>query len=285
MKTSVLLIGVALLLCRALPAHAQAKIRVMTYNIRHAEGLDGNMDLDRIAAIINETRADVVCLQEVDKNLPRTGHADFPKRLAEKLHMNVVFGDNYHFDGGDYGNATFTRFAIESSENIPLPGPSDAEPRGCLRTTVTVEGQRIDVLNTHFGLKPAERADQAAAVAAALHPIPTILAGDLNENRDAPAVRVLMENLADADGPGTVTSSQEASTKHIPGKIDFILVSGHLNVLLSCILKTPQTEVASDHLPWVADLRVTPPRDDAAEKGVHDNDDERVSEALKAEGG
>ena len=35
-------------------------IRVMTYNIQHGEGLDGRVDIGRIAAAIRAGRADIV---------------------------------------------------------------------------------------------------------------------------------------------------------------------------------------------------------------------------------
>ena len=42
--------------------------RVMTYNIHHAQGLDGKVDLDRVAKVITDANADAVALQELDQN-------------------------------------------------------------------------------------------------------------------------------------------------------------------------------------------------------------------------
>jgi endonuclease/exonuclease/phosphatase family metal-dependent hydrolase len=49
-----------------------ASFRIMTYNIRHGEGLDGKIDLLRIAEVIKREGADIVALQEVDKGVERT---------------------------------------------------------------------------------------------------------------------------------------------------------------------------------------------------------------------
>ena len=38
-------------------------IRVMTYNIHHAEGMDGNINLDRIASLIHSAKVDLVGLK------------------------------------------------------------------------------------------------------------------------------------------------------------------------------------------------------------------------------
>ncbi|MBL4641696.1 MAG: hypothetical protein JKX86_07725 [Verrucomicrobiales bacterium] len=67
-------------------------LRVMTYNIHHAEGLDGKVDLERIANVIRQSNADIVALQEVDKNTRRTGGIDMPADLARRTGMNIVFG-------------------------------------------------------------------------------------------------------------------------------------------------------------------------------------------------
>ena len=40
-------------------------LRVMTYNIHHAEGLDGKVDLERIANVLRQSNADVIALQEL----------------------------------------------------------------------------------------------------------------------------------------------------------------------------------------------------------------------------
>ena len=58
------------------PAHVQsstAVLRVMTYNIHHCAGTDGKLDLDRIAGIIKAENADVVGLQEVERDQGRPG--------------------------------------------------------------------------------------------------------------------------------------------------------------------------------------------------------------------
>jgi len=52
--------------------------RAMTYNIHHGEGVDGRLDIERIAALIRDERADLVALQEVDRGVERTKRRDLP---------------------------------------------------------------------------------------------------------------------------------------------------------------------------------------------------------------
>ena len=54
-------------------------IRVMTYNIHHAEGMDGNINLDRIASLIHSAKVDLVGLQEVDRDADRSHNLDCDK--------------------------------------------------------------------------------------------------------------------------------------------------------------------------------------------------------------
>jgi endonuclease/exonuclease/phosphatase family metal-dependent hydrolase len=234
-------------------------LRIMTYNIHHGEGLDGVLKLERIAAIIRTEKPHVVCLQEVDRNLPRTNHLDFPAIFAEMLGMHAVFEPNYQFAGGDYGNATLTSLEIVESKNQRLPGPEGVEPRGCLRVTVRFDGAEVDIFNTHFGLRPDERLQQAEAVLGMLTGRPAILSGDLNETTSAAGLRLLLETFTD-----TAAIAGTADTPTLPGsprRIDYILATGGWHVLSSRVLNTAETRVASDHFPWLAEVRLerTPP--------------------------
>ncbi|MEX2025646.1 MAG: endonuclease/exonuclease/phosphatase family protein, partial [Pirellulaceae bacterium] len=58
------------------------QLRVLTYNIHHGEGIDGKLDLPRIARVIESVDPDLVALQEVDRRVERTGSVDQPAELA-----------------------------------------------------------------------------------------------------------------------------------------------------------------------------------------------------------
>ncbi|HNZ49535.1 MAG TPA: hypothetical protein PKN92_11895, partial [Candidatus Hydrogenedentes bacterium] len=63
MTTILLCLSMSLLTVAA--ADEAPGLAVMSYNIHHAEGMDGKIDLDRIAAVVLESGADIVCFQEV----------------------------------------------------------------------------------------------------------------------------------------------------------------------------------------------------------------------------
>ena len=43
-------------------------VKVMSYNIHHAVGQDGILDLERIAKVIEDSGAEIIGLQEVDNH-------------------------------------------------------------------------------------------------------------------------------------------------------------------------------------------------------------------------
>jgi endonuclease/exonuclease/phosphatase family metal-dependent hydrolase len=69
-------------------------VRVMSYNIHHAEGMDGKIDLNRIAKLIVENKVDLVALQEVDRGTERTHRIDMPAEFSRLTGMSNAFGPN-----------------------------------------------------------------------------------------------------------------------------------------------------------------------------------------------
>ena len=67
----------------AFNVNGQHDLRLMSYNIRHGVGLDGRLDLERIAEVINREHLDIVALQEVDSVTQRTGERDLLSELGE----------------------------------------------------------------------------------------------------------------------------------------------------------------------------------------------------------
>ncbi len=247
-------------------------ITVVSYNIHHGEGTDGALDLDRIADVVLALEPDVVCLQEVDQGCARTSGLDLPEEFGKRLNMDYRFGPNLDYDGGDYGNCTYSKLPIVDHVNFTLPFVEGGERRGCLRTTIEVNGLQVDVLNTHFDLLPAARIEQAAHVIETVRDVPTILAGDLNANPDSKPLRVLLGAFQDSF-PGGGSGND-------PGRrrIDYVLVSEPLNAVSSRFVDTPVTRVASDHLPYVAQLAL-PARETPLDRGIQ-NQDERIRKAI-----
>lgn len=268
------------LILNSVPAEANS-VRVMSYNIRHGRGMDGEVDLERIAAVIKAEAPDVVCLQEVDRFMERTDGVDQPSELAKLLNMQAVFEPNLRRNGGEYGNATLTRLEIVDYANNPLPRPNDREPRGALRTTLRKNGVTFDVFNTHLGLDAEERKAQAAALLRLVTDRPTIIAGDINEEADGPAARLFHPAFNDAwhwrsNGAPATYPAGDAPER----RIDYVFASKDLNVLSFHVPWSSEARIASDHLPCLAVAGLPEPPKSAAGRGIHGVNDERVDDAA-----
>lgn len=241
------------------PPGKPAPLRVLSYNIHHGEGTDGKLDLERIAGIIRGAEPDLVALQEVDQNLPRTGKVDQSAELASLTGMHVAFGGNYQFDGGDYGNAVLSRRPIGRKQNHRLPMPTPSEPRGVLEVEVELEGgESLTLLATHLDHRPLDRSrrESAEAINRLVADSPkrlAVLAGDLNA---VPESRVLKSLQAQWHSPEaqSLLTSPAASPRR---QIDYVLVrpASRWRVI---DIKVLEELVASDHRPLLATFELIP---------------------------
>jgi endonuclease/exonuclease/phosphatase family metal-dependent hydrolase len=237
------------------PDRSGRKLLVLSYNIRHGAGLDGVVDLARVAAEIRLSGASVVGLQEVDRHFDaRSGFADQPEELARLLDMQLAYAPNLDLDPPapgaprrQYGTAILSRFPIVSVRHTLLP--SDREQRGLLETVIDVGGRDVRFMTTHLDVNSADvRLLQARTVAAAVARSvePVVLTGDLNATPDAPEVAALTRMLTDThsgDGGFTIPSDVPAA------RIDYVLSA------FGGVSEVPVTE-ASDHRPVQAIVSV-----------------------------
>ncbi len=236
------------------------RLRVLSYNIHHGEGVDGVLDLPRIARVIRSVDPHVVALQEVDQNVERTGTVDQPTELARLTEMEVAFGANIELQGGHYGNAILSRLPVVRHTNHRLPNRDDGEQRGVLAAELALPGtdESLRFLATHFDHRRDDRERLASAKAVDMivsrEPrMPTILAGDLN---DVPSSRVLGAFSGiwkRANDEPLATIPVDRPTR----QIDYILVrpAERWRVIDVRVL---EESVASDHRAIFAELELMP---------------------------
>lgn len=240
-------------------AAAPKTLRVMTYNIHHGEGLDGKVDLLRIAELIKAEGADLVGLQEVDRGTERTQRRDFPAELAALTGMTCVFSNNYAYQGGEYGNAILTRFPVKRRSNLHYQMLRPGEQRGLLQVVLDVHGHEVVFLNTHIDYRPddAERqlnAGEIEKIATAYAGKPTILVGDFNDTPGSRTITRVGQTFEDTwqligQGEGWTIPAAEPRKR-----IDYIWISKD-HSLKPVRAWVPRTE-ASDHLPVVAEFEL-----------------------------
>src|SRR5262249_48709713 len=134
----------------ASPLLAKRTLRVMTYNIHVGVGMDKKLDLQRIAAVINSERPDLVGLQEVDRGVKRTEGKDEIVELANLTKMQYAFAHNLDFQGGQYGVAILSRFPIRNIDHRKYENKREAERRGMIRVEVEFSGQVVNFVTTHL---------------------------------------------------------------------------------------------------------------------------------------
>lgn len=238
-----------------------ATLRVVTYNIRSCLGTDGRRLPERVAQAIATLEPDIVALQEVDVNRPRSGCLDQAHRIAHSLSMAWVFHPSFEVAEEQYGNAVLSRLPMRLIKAGPLPGARRLEPRGVLWVAVDWRGRELQVFNTHFGLSPAERQVQLKALLgpdwlkapACLGPV--ILCGDFNAHAASGLCRRLRAHLTDA--------AAAARQRHLRGtfpsrfplvRLDHIFVSPHFKVIRAEVALAAICRTASDHLPLLVEL-------------------------------
>ena len=97
-------------------------IKIITFNIAHGKGLDGVVDIERQAELINSYKPDIVFLQEIDMYTKRAGERnqirEFSKRVFlpySSMESNITLEDGY------YGDGIISRFPISFSVNYLMP--------------------------------------------------------------------------------------------------------------------------------------------------------------------
>ncbi|TNC73296.1 endonuclease/exonuclease/phosphatase family protein [Rubellimicrobium roseum] len=229
---------------------AEWRVRVTSYNIRKAVGLDWKRRPERILSVLDEIAPDVVVLQEADKRLGARPAAIPPGLLA-------THGTFTHIDTGPgpslgwHGNAVLLRRGLtgEVVQLIELPG---LEPRGAMVALVRQEIGRGGFLlvAAHLGLQRGSRHRQMAAILEATKGtgMPVVMAGDLNERAPFQLVRPFHRDLRLVT-PGP---SFHASRPFVA--LDHMILSGPVREVRSRVHASGLSHVASDHLPIWADL-------------------------------
>jgi len=221
-------------------------LTIATYNIHGAIGRDGRFAPERVAAVIRETNADIIALQEVP-----LGDSKTPNVLAmleKETGYAGAEGPACDCPERRYGNAVLTRYPILAVRTIDLSFGS-REPRGALDADVNCHGHMLRVVATHLGLRPAERRDQIRRLLQVFdtEQMPVILLGDINEwfvwGR---SLRWLVSHFQSVPAPATFPSRRPVFA------LDRIWIRPRHRLVHVQAHATPLARMASDHLPLIA---------------------------------
>ena len=148
MKKTLLLLFTLLL---ALSAQSQNSLRLMTYNIKNANGMDDVCDFQRIADVINHIHPEVVALQELDSMTHRSGQKYVLGEIAGRTQMHAYFAPAIDYDGGKYGIGLLTKEIPVSLKTMTLPGREEA------RALIMAEFDNYIYCCTHLSLTEEDR--------------------------------------------------------------------------------------------------------------------------------
>ncbi|HEY5788532.1 MAG TPA: endonuclease/exonuclease/phosphatase family protein [Microlunatus sp.] len=266
-------------------------MRLATFNILHGRSvIDDLVDVDRLAAAIASLDADVLALQEVDRNQPRSHLADLTAVAAAAMgavsHRFVAAlsgtpGATWMAATEDdvpgsasYGVALLSRYPVRTWQSLRLPrigfrfpmylpGPRkvimvDEEPRAAVIAHLDTPSGPMIVTNTHLSFVPGWGRLQLRRIRRDLAtlPDPAIVMGDLNMDAPRPAAITGFRSLADHPTFPLEEPSQQ---------LDHILARGEVGTVVgSRATRLP----LSDHLALVVDLadpRSAPSTWDSAE--------------------
>ena len=189
-------------------------MRVATFNILHGRTVGDGVDVRRLRDCVRRIDPDVLSLQEVDCDQPRSERADLTAAAAEAMgateHRFVAAisgtpGATWMAATGReqpgtaaYGIALLSRYPVTSWQvlrlpRIPirfpmyLPGPNrvmivDEEPRAAVIAQLHTPMGDLTVANTHLSFVPGWNRRQLRRVIRDLRgfPGPRLLTGDLN---------------------------------------------------------------------------------------------------------
>jgi endonuclease/exonuclease/phosphatase family metal-dependent hydrolase len=232
----------------AAPRPPRGSLRVGSFNIHAAKGLDGKRDITRIADCLRDL--DLVALNEVAGSRPWEDWNQ-SQQLGEALGRQWLFAPTesrwWH---GSFGNGLLSTLPVRYWQRIQFDLAGAHTHRNLVVTAVEVDGVKVNVLLTHLDSRDLGRRHNQLRAAGELFlslAEPAILLGDLNSTADDEQLQRLLH------APGVVDAVAAGGAKASASRIDWILTRG---------LRTVESGVvdngASDHpLVW-AELEISP---------------------------
>lgn len=233
----------------------QGTLRVLTYNIHHAIGVDGALDIPRIGEVIRSADADLVALQEVDQGTQRTFEQKQLEMLARYTGLYGRFAKAIDFQGGEYGQAILSREPIAEFAIHQLPNDSGREQRIAADAMVNFQGKTIRIVSTHLDHSSEElRQRQADRLVALFENVDglVILAGDLNATPESETMKKIGQvwKMEESKSTGATYPAETSSSQ-----IDYILTNKRKAPVSLVEIRVIDEPIASDHRPVLGIFR------------------------------
>ncbi|MDU1889559.1 MAG: endonuclease/exonuclease/phosphatase family protein [Dysgonomonas sp.] len=236
----------------SISAQESNAVRVMSYNIRNAKGLDDKTDYKRIADVIEAAKADVVAVQEIDSVTQRSKQTDVLKEIATLTHMHHTYAPAIDYDGGKYGIGILSKDEPLSSIRVSLPGREEK------RALLICEFEEYVIFATHFSLNQEDRLSSIEIInrEASRYNKPVFLAGDLNAEPKSQEIKTLKQNWKILNRTNDATFPANNPKRVIDYIAGYTTNNQPYQVLKA---KVVDEKTASDHRPLFVDIRFFKP--------------------------
>ena len=248
---------------RKAPVSNSETVRIISYNIHKGiGGVDRRYRPERIIETLKQYSADIIFLQEVDDQVPRSRMDVQVDLFSEALEMKYsAYQRNVYLKQGYYGNAILSRFPLLDVEDVDLTIPLKKRRQGLLaHCRVKFNGHQRTMLlvNVHLGLAGFERKMQLRkllehkTVHRAHKETPVVIGGDLNDVWEN-----LGKQLMTPAGFSVAAKAIRTFPAAFPARaLDNLFYRGDLAVSHAFASKSKLAGQASDHRPLVVDFEL-----------------------------
>lgn len=219
-------------------------MRAVAYNV--SAGLDPRA----AARVLAELEPQVVCLLEI----PGGGKL---RSIARRAGLEVV--ERAGKRGTGAAVLVHPDVRVRATSRAALSTPKDLPGREAAHAIVSVEGLGLSITAVQLGLRPDVRRTNLDELVTFLRSIdhPSVLGCDLNESVRYPVASALAAMYQDAHARVGIGSGATYPTSDPSTRQDFVFVDPTLRVTASFVASGDAVNVASHHLPVVADIEAT----------------------------
>lgn len=246
MKKIIFIAGIcSLLFCSCTESEP---LKIMSYNIRNAKGMDNVKDYKRVADVILKSSPDLVAVQELDSMTNRSGKTYILGDIADEVQMYDTYLPAISFDGGKYGIGILSKVEPLCVKRYALPGREEE------RALLVAEFQDFIFACTHLSLTKEDRMASLEIIFSASkeHSKPFYLAGDFNDTPGSEFIGKLQENFTVLNFSNEFTFPADTPNRTLDYIVVYTPTAEGVEIVGEEVLNEP---VASDHRPVVVEVK------------------------------